>query len=113
MAAATTKCATSKRIIEIEAQLANLDAQKATIKESESALKNELKGLIEGADMTRTLNWRISESASSGALNTQALCKHFGCSPSFLSRFRSKGKRTKSLVKAKHPANPKLIDVSW
>lgn len=110
--AAKTNCAISKRIVEIEAQLTILGEQKDKIKESESALKSELKGLIEGAGMTRTLNWRISESSSSGSLNTKALCAHFGCSPAFLSKFRSKGNRTKSLVKAKRPANPKLIDIN-
>lgn len=103
--------ATSQTIRTLEKRLAVLAAEKEVLADEEKALKAQLTKELKDADMTRSLYWRLSTTSSSGALRAESVARHFGCSVSFLSKFRSRGRRTTSLVKAKPPKTAIFKDV--
>ncbi|QHJ74622.1 hypothetical protein VH22019_00058 [Vibrio phage VH2_2019] len=106
-----TKVLTSARIRQIEAELQHIDQKRKEFKNQEKDLKDELKDILRENDISRTLHFRVSLKRSGGTLDAQALSRHFGCSPSFLSKFRRYTKSSLYLEKAKEPVNPELIEL--
>lgn len=111
MAKQTTPVADSVEIKDIEYRLKRIGDDKQMLSMEEKELKAKLRGLLEDAGMSRTLHWRIEKKSSGGSLDASAICRHFGCSMNFLSKFRSKSKASTYISKAKEPVNPKLVSL--